>query len=173
MSLTSTIPALLLLATAAPADQESVTQSETTLVRIVADLETAGGADWTGECLDEKARSRWTAQLADGSVVKGRCRAGQRHGRWTVRLTDGNRVASWADSRTTASTESGGSATNSDTSWKKRSTTRANSWTNDAFPVVPGPSEEHSRLRRETHRVTTDPWQAPWRDSAKPPAADG
>ncbi len=91
MSLAPVISALL-FATAAPADQEATTRGETTLVRIVADLETAGGADWTGECLDEKARSRWTAQLADGSVVKGRCRAGQRHGRWTVRLTDGNRV---------------------------------------------------------------------------------
>lgn len=91
MSLAPVISALL-FATPVPADQEATTGGETTLVRIVADLETAGGADWTGECLDEKARSRWTAQLADGSVVKGRCRAGQRHGRWTVRLTDGNRV---------------------------------------------------------------------------------
>lgn len=91
MSLAPVISALL-FATPVPADQEATTRGETTLVRIVADLETAGGADWTGECLDEKARSRWTAQLADGSVVKGRCRAGQRHGRWTVRLTDGNRV---------------------------------------------------------------------------------
>jgi len=91
MSLAPVISALL-FATPVPADQEATTRGETTLVRIVADLETAGGADWTGECLDEKARSPWTAQLADGSVVKGRCRAGQRHGRWTVRLTDGNRV---------------------------------------------------------------------------------
>lgn len=91
MSLTSSIP-LLLLAIAAPIDQESTAQGETTLVRILSDLETAGGADWTGECLDAKSRSRWSAQLTDGSVIKGRCRNGKRHGRWSVRLTDGNRV---------------------------------------------------------------------------------
>lgn len=92
MSLRSIIPALLLLATAATADQGSAAQGETTLVRIVTELETAGGADWTGQCADEKASSRWTVQLADGSVIRGRCRAGERHGRWSVRLADGNRV---------------------------------------------------------------------------------
>ena len=91
MSITLAI-ATLLLATAAAADQEPVTQGETVLVRIVADLETAGGADWTGQCTDDKARSRWTARLADGSLIKGRCRDGKRHGRWSVHLTDGNRV---------------------------------------------------------------------------------
>lgn len=91
MSLTPIIPAVLLLATAASADQKAAAQSETTLARIVAGLETAGGADWTGECVDE-SRSRWTSRLADGSLIKGRCRDGKRHGRWTVRMTDGNRV---------------------------------------------------------------------------------
>ncbi len=84
--------AALLLATAAAADQEAAAQSETTLVRIIAELETAGGADWTGECMDATAGNRWTVRLADGSVIKGRCRDGKRHGRWSVRLTDGNRV---------------------------------------------------------------------------------
>ena len=93
MSLIPSISAMLLLATAAPADQEAAIQSETTLVRIVADLETAGGADWTGECLDDKSRSRWTARLADGSVIKGRCRGGKRNGRWSIRLTDGSRIS--------------------------------------------------------------------------------
>ncbi|MDE2689523.1 MAG: hypothetical protein OXI49_03355 [Acidobacteriota bacterium] len=92
MSLMSSIPALLLLVTAAPIDKDSAAQGETTLVRVLSDLETAGGADWTGECLDAKSRSRWTARLSDGSVIKGRCRNGKRHGRWSVRLTDGNRV---------------------------------------------------------------------------------
>ena len=91
MSLTLTI-ATLMLVTAAPADQETVSRGETVLVRIVADLETAGGADWTGQCTDDKSRSRWTARLSDGSVIKGRCRDGKRHGRWSVHLTDGNRV---------------------------------------------------------------------------------
>ncbi len=92
MSLTPIIATLLLLASAASADQEAAVRGETTLVRIVADLETAGGADWTGECLEGRSDSRWTARLADGSVIKGRCQNGKRHGRWSVRLTDGNRV---------------------------------------------------------------------------------
>ena len=91
MSITPAI-ATLLLASAAAADQGPATRGETVLVRIVADLETAGGADWTGQCADDKSHSRWTARLDDGSVIRGRCRDGKRHGRWSVHLTDGNRV---------------------------------------------------------------------------------